>query len=226
MSVCDTEDSAEILWNSAPPALFWARYIWTVDSTFFLPSLPPFPSFPLRGKLEGWVVCSPSVSAFQYKDPFCLLVCFWLLLANKIYLSMWVPCVCLTLFVGICTQNTQHTTREASHSFTEAHKPQWGVQWMSARVFDGIYWCSCVFSFWRQSEFSTTLPFSPLVGERVTSPGIIHIQRSLESRWPSPALAPGHLKSPILENLQREQTFARWRWLGVPRFWHQQGGPF
>ena len=222
-------------WNPVKsPHFFLAQCIWTVNSTFFLPSLPPFPSFPLRGKLEGWVVCSPSVSAFQYKDPFCLLVCFWLLLANKMYLSMWVPCVCLCI---VCRHMyTKYSAYDKRSQSPVYRGPQTATRcsvnecpgvWWDLLVFLCVFFCFVfVCLFWRQSEFSTTLPFSPLVGERVASPGTIHIRRSLESRWPSPVLAPGHLKSSILENLEREQTFARWRWLGVPGFWHQHGGPF
>ena len=43
------------------------------------------------------MVWSPSVSAFQFKDHFCLLVCFWFLLANEIHLCVCVSILCVHL---------------------------------------------------------------------------------------------------------------------------------
>lgn len=161
-----------------------------MDSRFhtFSPISSPFPSFPLRGKLEGWVVCSPNISAFHIKMPFVCLFVFGFSWPTRYTWACEYP-VCASTFLDICTRNTQHTKKEANHPFIEAHKPQWGVQWMTARVFDGIYWCSCVlFCFLRQSEFSTTLPFSPL-GERVASPELSIYSEAwslagLALRWP------------------------------------------
>lgn len=129
--------------------------------------------------------------------------------SNKIHLCLCVPvciwCVAFALFLCICSQNTHHTTKEASQPFTEAHKPQWGVQWKSALVFDRIFWGfleDIVYSLWNCHSlhlWERTQALAP-----TGPPGrAIHVQQSLENPWPSPAQAPWDLQRTIWGKLTK-----------------------
>lgn len=199
-----------------------------IDSWFHicfshLYSLPtPF----LKRKLKFWIVWTRSIYVFQFKGQFCLLVCFWLLLAGKIYLCVCVRVCCIVyihiVFMYVCTQNTGHATKEVSQPFTEAHKPQRGAQRMSAWVFDGI--CR----FWRQILYGRG-EWTPDPEPMGRPSGTIHMKQSpnsVQPQAPTPRGDQWDRQRTILENLQTGNIFARWKQLWIPGVWHRQGGPF